>query len=145
MGTRGPAPDPDALRLKRRPTQAGQWVTLPAEGRDGEPPLWPLPDPTDREAELWAECWSLPQAVEWERLRLGPSVALYCRLFAQVESGEVRAAVELRHLRGELGLSAPGLARLNWKLDAAAPAQAAPARPRRRTRTRLQLVDDGPA
>lgn len=38
----GPPPDPNALRRDRPSDQAG-WVTLPAAGRKGRPPEWPLP------------------------------------------------------------------------------------------------------
>lgn len=38
----GPPPDPNALRRERKSDQAG-WTTLPAEGRKGRAPRWPLP------------------------------------------------------------------------------------------------------
>jgi hypothetical protein len=38
----GPPPDPNALRRDRKSDQAG-WTTLPAEGRKGRTPKWPLP------------------------------------------------------------------------------------------------------
>lgn len=37
----GPAPDPYALR-RDRPSDKDSWTTLPAEGRQGPPPKWPL-------------------------------------------------------------------------------------------------------
>jgi hypothetical protein len=44
-------------------------LVLPAEGRKGVSPKWPMPDPaTPAEKELWRELWHTPQAVEWERL-----------------------------------------------------------------------------
>jgi hypothetical protein len=36
----GPPPDPDALRRDRKSDP--KWITLPAEGRDGPTPEWPL-------------------------------------------------------------------------------------------------------
>lgn len=38
----GPPPDPNALRRERPQDKAG-WEMLPAEGRKGRPPDWPLP------------------------------------------------------------------------------------------------------
>lgn len=40
MGGRGPAPSPNPVRRNARP----QGTILPAEGRQGEAPPWPLPD-----------------------------------------------------------------------------------------------------
>lgn len=37
----GPPPDPNALR-RERPSDKETWRTLPAEGRQGDPPAWPL-------------------------------------------------------------------------------------------------------
>lgn len=43
----GPPPDPNALRRDRAEDKAG-WTVLPAAGRSGRTPKWPLlPDPTD--------------------------------------------------------------------------------------------------
>jgi hypothetical protein len=39
-------PDPQALRRDR---DDGDWTTLPAEGRKGKPPKWPLTKATARE------------------------------------------------------------------------------------------------
>ena len=61
----GPPPDPNALR-RDRPSDRDGWVTLPAEGRQGDAPEWPLVGQSDREAELWAAEWRRPQAVQWE-------------------------------------------------------------------------------
>lgn len=38
----GPPPDPNALRRERPEDKAG-WTLLPASGRSGDVPLWPLP------------------------------------------------------------------------------------------------------
>lgn len=38
----GPPPDPNALRRDRPSDQAG-WTHIPAAGRSGKPPAWPLP------------------------------------------------------------------------------------------------------
>src|SRR5690606_40841462 len=61
----GPPPDPNALR-RDRPSDAAGWVILPADGRPGDPPEWPLLWQTQREYDLWKREWSRPQAVMWE-------------------------------------------------------------------------------
>ena len=118
----GPPPDPDALRRDR---DGGEWVTLSAAGREGEPPEWPLTNATDRETALWAREWKRPQAVKWEELGLELEVALYVRSLSGAERQD--AAVNLRTLvkqqQEALGISLPGLARNKWRIgtvDAAA-------------------------
>ena len=66
----GPPPDPNALR-RDRPSDAAGWVILPADGRPGDPPEWPLLWQTQREYDLWKREWSRPQAVMWERVTGG--------------------------------------------------------------------------
>lgn len=112
----GPAPDPNALRRDRKDDQAG-WVTLPSQGRDGETPDFPGVG-SDSELELWAELWVLPQAVEWERLRLHREVALYCRAYVLAMGGEAKAADRtlVRQLADSLGLNTAGLNRNRWKI-----------------------------
>src|SRR5690606_41657198 len=78
----GPAPDPNALRRDR---EAGQWVTLPAEGRKGPVPEWPLPEPTEREPEVRRQMWSKPHALRWARNGQHHEVAMYCRRVAAAE------------------------------------------------------------
>ncbi|WP_433699089.1 hypothetical protein [Nocardiopsis sp. CA-288880] len=138
----GPAPDPDALR-RNRPSDAAAWSTLPAEGRTGAPPEWPLIDVQPREWDLWRDLWSRPQAVMWERLSQELEVALFVRKLAEAE--QPRASVELqkvvRQYLDSLGLSVQGMLRNRWRITAPeqddaddAPAPAAPARPSARSR-----------
>lgn len=148
----GPPPDPNALRRNRKSDQAG-WSTLPAEGRTGPPPEWPLVDVEPREWDLWRNLWERPQAVMWERLGLDIEVALFVRLLAEAEEPQPRgeAAKLTKQYMESLGLTAPGLARLRWKIgpveQEAAPAEeAAPAKaaPRRKSaRDRLKVVTSG--
>jgi len=134
----GPAPDPNALRRER---DSGEWVTLPAEGRVGELPRWPLTAATKRETELWALMWRKPQAVMWERQGQEIDVALYVRRLAESEKrGSVVALSTLvRQMSDSLGLSTPGLRSNRWRI---APAEVVEA-PRRSTpssRARLRVV-----
>lgn len=139
----GPPPDPNALRRDRRDDK-GTWTTLPAEGREGAPPDWPLTDATEREADLWEKEWKRPQAVEWERNGQQLEVAMYVRTLVGAENP--RSPTNLRQLLKQqqeaLGLSLPGLLRNRWKIG-----EAEAATPKRRTtrsaRSRLKVVDGG--
>src|SRR5690606_10612763 len=79
----GPPPDPNALRRAR---DASEWTVLPAAGRQGPPPEWPLPTSSRRERDVWAELWTRPQAVVWERQRQHHEVALYVRRLVEAEA-----------------------------------------------------------
>lgn len=112
----GPPPDPNALRRER---DAGDWVHLPAAGRQGDPPPWPLTKATATESRLWAREWARPQAIEWERLGLEQDVAIYVRTL--VAAGQRGAPVTILQalMRQEesLGISVPGMARNRWVID----------------------------
>lgn len=112
----GPPPDPNALRRDRK-TDAG-WVTLPAEGRAGDPPAWPLTAVTAREKHWWAHLWKMPQAVQWERDGQALEVALYVRRLCEAEkrNAPVSLATLVRQLADNLGLTIPGMARLRWRI-----------------------------
>lgn len=145
-GRGGRAPDPNALRRDRKDDRAS-WVTLPASGREGPPPEWPLSDPTARELVLWEREWRRPQAVVWEAFGLALEVALYVRTLVAAEGPKATAAQVLLVLRQQehLGLSVPGLTRNRWRIgdDPAAPERGQPrsssARPS--ARERLRAVD----
>ncbi|MDG9705555.1 hypothetical protein [Streptomyces sp. DH37] len=143
----GPPPDPNSL--KQMALKDG-WSTLPAEGRTGPAPEWPLVSAQPRELELWESMWSRPQAVAWERLGQEIEVAMFCRKLAEAELP--KASVELqkvvRQYLDSLGLSVQGMLRNRWRIAAAAagPEQAAAvAQPRRRAsaRDRLKVVPSG--
>jgi len=111
----GPAPDPNALRRDR---DAASWITLPSEGRTGDPPAWPLARPTRRELELWQREWHRPQAVMWDANGQHEEVALYVRSLVAAEKPRATVASRtlVRQQQEALGLSLPGLARLRWKI-----------------------------
>lgn len=148
----GPAPDPNALRRNR--TNDAGWTDLPAAGREGDPPPWPLPEASAREADLWRTFWAKPQAVQWERLGMDVEVALYVRRLAEAElpGSSVALGTLVKQLAEQLGLTIPGLRMHRWKIvgqstaAAATPAakesKATPARAKARDRWR---VADGAA
>jgi hypothetical protein len=121
----GPAPDPNALRRER---DGDGWVTLPAVGRQGAPPEWPLEHVSERERKQWAREWARPQAIMWERNGQEDEVALYVRAFVEASApgANTNSRTLVRQLQEALGLSVPGLARNKWRIEA--PQEAAPTR-----------------
>jgi len=119
----GPPPDPNAIR--RGKAGATDWVHLPAEGRQGETPPWPLSRPNRREAEMWTREWRRPQACMWEANGQHEEVALYVRSLAEAEKprAPVAARTLVRQQQEALGVSLPGLARNHWIIDLPASAQ----------------------
>jgi len=115
----GPPPDPNALR-RDRAGDAGTWTTLPAEGRAGDPPPFPLAEQSEREKALWVAEWKRPQAVEWERNGQELEVALYARAIAAAElhDASVASRTLVRQMQESLGVSLPGLARNRWRIGA---------------------------
>ena len=87
----GPAPDPNALRRDRKDDAA--WLTLPAEGRTGKTPSWPLLDPDPRELQLWVEYWKKPQALLWDKNGQALEVALHVRTFFEAERADAPASL----------------------------------------------------
>lgn len=96
----------------------GDWLTLPREGRKGNPPAWPLTKASTRERELWRREWKRPQATAWERLCLDSQVAIYVRTLARAEQDE--SAIGLLNLvrqqQDGLGLTAAGMKMLHWRI-----------------------------
>lgn len=114
----GPPPDPNA----RRRNSKAPLVQLPAEGRSGPTPKWPLSKARKAEAEIWEELWSTPQAVAWERLGLGAirTVARYVRVLYEAEKPSATASIqsEARQLEDKLGLTPMSMLRLRWEVVA---------------------------
>lgn len=105
----GPPADPNALR-RDRPSD-GEWLVLPAEGRRGPLPEFPLPLASDRELDVWAGLWRKPQALLWERNGQDLEVALHVRTFVEAEQPEAGAALRnlVRQQLSELLLSIPAM------------------------------------
>ena len=117
----GPAPDRNAIRNGRA---GADWIRLPASGRKGESPEWPLTRATGRERTLWEREWRRPQAIMWEANGQELEVALYVRAVRIAENPKAKAGDRnlVKQLFEHLGLSQPGLARNRWVIvdDAAA-------------------------
>ena len=141
----GPTRDPNALRRERDGGQGG--VELPAEGRQGPVPEWPLTRPTKRELELWEGEWARPQAVMWERNGQELEVAMFVRSVRLAEKPDAPTAARtlVRQQMDSLGISVPGMDRLGWRI-----AESAAGGGRRRSaggsaRERLAVIDGGGA
>lgn len=148
----GPPPDPNSLRQVKA-AERGGWKTLPAEGRTGELPEWPLTEATPREVALWDDLWSKPQAVVWEEMGQELEVALFARTLAEAEKPDARVDVKkmVRGYLDSLGLSVTGMLRNRWKIAPATdapigevlPLEGAPARRRPSSRDRMKVVPSG--
>jgi len=142
----GPQKDPNSL------TSAAQGVVfhaLPAGGFQGDAPVFPLPDQTGREAEVWAELWRTPQAAAWSveswRWRV---VAMYVRWSVRMEDVEANAALvsQVIRLGDQIGLTPAGLRENGWKIADAEPEKATgtAGKSRASSRARLKVVgNDG--
>lgn len=137
----GPPPDPAALRRDRK--DDASWVTLPAEGFQGDVPEFPLPravqfdtyfedgkkvtEPDqaetlavwEAEQELWGELWRKPQAAMWAQLGMTYEVAAYVRAFLESVRADASAGLKTAVLRmsAEIGLSLPGMHSMRWKFS----------------------------
>lgn len=118
----GPAPDPNALRRER---DEGEWTILPAEGRSGDAPDWPLTGGGPREGDLWARLWKKPQALMWERYGQELEVALYVRNLALAEQSDapVNLGTLVRQMSDSLGLTTPGMRANRWRIQSSNPAE----------------------
>ena len=98
----------------RRNARVGPLV-LPAEGRRGLAPNWPLAGgASSAEATLWAELWATPQAVAWEQHGWTRVVARYVRCALAAEDLEKNALAEARQLEDRLGLTPKAMRLLLW-------------------------------
>lgn len=100
----------------RRNARVGPLV-LPAEGRRGLAPNWPLAGgASSAEATLWAELWATPQAVAWEHHGWTRVVARYVRCALAAEELEKNALAEARQLEDRLGLTPKAMRMLLWTI-----------------------------
>lgn len=122
MAGNGPPPKPAHTRRRRNASIA--LTPLPADGRRGDAPEWPLgPLPsrryTLRERDIWVALWGTPQAVMWERQKYPRIVARYVRFIVSLEREfDPRMASEVRQLEDRLGLNPLALLRLRWEIPA---------------------------
>lgn len=122
----GPAP----VEGSRNSDRKGFTLTaLPPVGYDGEAPDFPLPAPSARELQVWAQAWVTPQACAWSsepwRWR---SVAMWVRWSVRMEADDASAAlgnVVMRYA-DDIGMTAAGLKLNGWKIAEAKPVESVP-------------------
>lgn len=140
----GPARNPNALRRGRGGRSS--LIQLPAGGRAGDPPPWPLGRPNKFERETWESEWARPQAVMWERLGWVIQVALYVRTLRQAAVPKAAATTTTNLLRqmDMLGLTAGGMATNGWEISDEPAAAVAPRRaPGATAKDRLSVLSGG--
>jgi hypothetical protein len=146
----GMGPPPKAAGQRRRTNAVPGTVYLPSEGRQGEPPEWPLASMTLAEEFAWAELWAKPQAVAWERLAIPVRVvARYCRTACAAESAiagkptvaGVQSMGEARQMEDRLGLTPMAMLRLRWEIVADEVAEARADAPQPVTQRRIRAVE----
>lgn len=140
---------PTASESSGRSDRRGFSLTsLPAGGYVGPAPDFPLPSPSDRELEVWAQAWTTPQACAWSmpseawRTR---TVAMWVRLTVRCEAEDAPAALlgQLHRFADQIGMTTAGLAEMGWKVAvdevSAKAAEKSPAKPAS-SRDRLKSV-----
>jgi hypothetical protein len=117
-------PGPPPTKHPRRRNARPDCRNLPAEGRQGDPPRFPLPRPSAAVRALWADLWSCPQADAWEQLGWTRVVARYAKLLVRAEKASAPGVLlsEVRQLEDRLGLSPMAMKRLQWEIVAPEPA-----------------------
>lgn len=115
----GPPPKPAGQRRRRNAPMANTML-LPAGGRPGPAPKWPLDRASAREKTLWTRAWKTPQAAAWERLGWHDAVARYVRVltFAEQRGAPVTYLSEVRQMEDRLGLNPMAMLRLRWEVAA---------------------------
>lgn len=111
----GPAPKDPAQRRRRHATGA-QKTLLPASGRTGAAPRWPL---AAAKPSLWSSLWRSPQAVAWQRDGLVRVVARYALLLVDAEEpgAPITLLGEVRQLEDRLGLNPKAMRSLLWEIS----------------------------
>lgn len=118
----GPPPKLNGERRRRNAPRANT-VKLPAEGRAGPIPRWPM---STSEPEEWKALWKLPQATMWEGMGAEPIVARYVDLRDKVmdpgfpEGKNASFWNVLMALEDRLGLTPTALMKLQWEIDGVA-------------------------
>lgn len=167
----GPSLDP----LSGRSDQRGVSLqALPAEGFRGEAPEFPLQPIVlfteyfedrvkvkerddggtesfrSREADIWVEAWTTPQACVWAiQSWRWPIVAEYCRLKTVVEfdpSASAALVGQLHRYRDQIGLTPAGLKDNGWAIAAdevSAKRGSKPSELREAPKRRLRAVENG--
>lgn len=140
-----PGPAPKHPDERRRRNAAPTMVQLPAEGRKGAAPRWPLGKTQKGETDAWRAVWKTPQSVAWERMGPGVvrTVARYVRLLVEAEKPGASSTLagEVRQLEDRLGLTPMAMLRLRWEIVQNETAVAASEESAKKARSRMRAVD----
>ena len=117
MAGRGPAPK-EGPRHGRQPRARGEWVDLPAVTR--ESPELPQGTWSVRTKRAWLSWWQDPASTQWTEADEGAVFEL-AYLHAELVSGRVSMAPEVRLRMDILGLTQKGKRDLRWRIPTAAP------------------------
>lgn len=103
----GPAPDPSALVHG----DMRDWTRLSSAPVTDAPPVWPLPEQSEREDVLWAIMWGKPQSRIWRTNGQELEVALHVRTFGEAERTDAPTSLRtlVRQQQDSLLLSLPAL------------------------------------
>jgi len=113
----GRIPKPEGQRRNPNPVLGGKIRRISAAGHAAKAPKWPLPNPSKRELELWAQLWRTPVSAAWKFSWVNV-VARYVHLLAVAEGPKAPGVVliEVRQLEDRLGLSPMALLRLRIEI-----------------------------
>jgi hypothetical protein len=117
----GPPADPLSGRSDRR---GFSLQALPAKGFTGRVPKFPLPEPTERELEVWKWAWRTPQACAWSQpgeVWRHRAVAMWVRVSVACEAPDASASLlaQVHRFADQVGLTTAGLAEMGWKIEPA--------------------------
>lgn len=143
MAGSGPPPNPQSR--KQTGQQAHTWTDLPAEGRKGKTPLWPLGEMNAREVDIWGAIWKTPHAVMWEQLGWQHDVAMYVRMLAVAETGNIKAVTEMRQWSDRLGLNPQAMLRNRWRVRSDEVQERRTTPRKTASKRRLKVADDAVA
>lgn len=137
-------PVPPKTDPVRRNARTGP-LMLPASGRSGPAPAWPLPSRLSTAERLaWEQMWATPQATVWETLGWTRTVARYCRKLIEAEKHDAPVTLlgEVRQMEDRLGLTPRAMRMLLWQI---APDEVGEKREERTegVRDRLRAVETG--
>jgi hypothetical protein len=109
---------PKPADQRRRRNVVPGTIMLPAKGRKGRPPAWPLEVvPKTEERRLWGKLWRTPQAVAWEDYEWFRVVGRYVRVVIEAENElDTKLLAEARQLEDRLGLNPLAMLRLRWEV-----------------------------
>jgi hypothetical protein len=138
-------PKPDGQKVTRVAPKF-DWVPLPAEGRQGQPPKLPRLRPwTAATRAAWKLLWASPQATAWDQT--GRTLHAWAVLHHDLVDGEratAGIAAEMRNIEDRHGLNPKALLQLRWVIVDKPSESTEPATPKRASaeaHRRFKVVD----